>query len=218
MSMTSLAKAVIINLDKNGQSTQCLFNPNEYTFAKRNKWTEAKNAGQNMPQLEFSSGKPATLKMRLFFDTYAERTDVRNYTDQIWELAMVDENLIDSKTQKARPPMVRFQWGKTWSFDAVVTRLSQKFTLFLDDGLPVRAMLDTTFQQVRDSQKLRPQNPTTAGRGGERYWTVRSGETLAWVAYQVYNDSSKWRHIAEKNKLTQLRELVPGTILEIPNA
>jgi nucleoid-associated protein YgaU len=79
-------------------------------------------------------------------------------------------------------------------------------------------MLDTTFQQVRDSQKLRPQNPTTAGRGGERYWTVRSGETLAWVAYQVYNDSSKWRHIAEKNKLTQLRELVPGTILEIPNA
>src|SRR5689334_20597653 len=133
MSNSSLAKALILNLDKSGKRIPCLFNPTEYTFSKQNSWVQGNTSGKDMPSLEFGSGQPATLQLQLFFDTYAERTDVRaGYTDAIWELMAVDADLKDSKTQKSRPPMVRFQWGKSWSFDAVITNISQKFTLFLD--------------------------------------------------------------------------------------
>jgi predicted Zn-dependent protease len=220
MSTTSLAKAVIVNLDQGGNPIPCMFNPKEYTFTKQNKWSEGKNSGKDVPQLEFSSGQPSKLKMQLLFDTYFkdQQTDVREYTDGIWELMMVDQNLVDPKTQRARPPMVRFQWGKTWSFDAVIINISQKFILFLDDGTPVRAQLDVTFQQIKDSRQLRPQNPTSGGTGGEQVWTVKEGETLAWIAYKVYRDSNQWRKIAQHNRLTSVRQIAPGTVLEIPNA
>jgi predicted Zn-dependent protease len=195
-----------------------MFNPEEYSFSKQNSWTEGTTTGSNMPELEFSSGQPATLQMQLFFDTYALRKDVRaEYTDAIWALMMVDENLKDTRSQKARPPMVRFQWGRSWSFDAVITSITQKFTLFLGDGTPVRATLDVSFRQIKDTKKLKPQNPTSGGIGGERVWRVEDGDTLAGIAYQCYGDPTDWRPIAAANGLRTVRRLRPGTLLTIPN-
>lgn len=219
MDNASLAHAKIINLDGGGSPIECMFNPKEYSFSKRNQWTPGKSKGSNMPQLEFGGGQPATLQMQLFFDTYAKGKDVRKeYTDAIWQLMMVDQTLKDPKNKKGRPPKVRFQWGSAWSFDAVITSINQKFTLFLSDGTPVRATLDVTFQQIKDAALFPPQNPTSGGVGGERVWTVNEGDTLAWIAYKEYGDSNQWRLIADANRLTQVRRLVPGTVLEIPNA
>lgn len=224
MSNTTLAKATIINKDKPAMRVECMFNPKEYTITKQNKWTEAGNSGSNMPQLEFTNGQPATLKMQLFFDTYAQGKDVRSYTNKLWEMMMVDPDLPQTiqgskndKTQKYRPPVVLFQWGETVSFEAVITNITQKFLLFLDKGTPVRATLDVTFQQASDPNKLPMQNPTSGGAGGERVWTVTAGDTLIGIAYRVYGDSNKWRRIAEANRLTQVRRLAPGTVLVIPN-
>lgn len=218
MTTTSLAKALIINLDAGGTRVTCLFNPTEYTFSKQNSWVQGETSGKDMPVLEFSSGMPATLQMQLFFDTYTEKLDVRaEYTDAIWSLMAVDPALKDAKTQRSRPPMVRFQWGKSWSFDAVITSISQRFTLFLDDGTPVRATLDVSFQQVKDTRQLRPQNPTSGGDGGERVWTIGAGDTLAWIAFKMYGDSTRWRPIAEANHMPTVRRLTPGMVLVIPN-
>jgi predicted Zn-dependent protease len=219
MDDTTLAKATIRNLDRPGStSVSCMFNPKEYTFQKSNSWKEGETPAQNTSELQFSGGKPATLTMQLFFDTYADRIDVRDkYTDAFWDLMIIDESLKDKKNKFGRPPRVLFQWGRTWSFEAVITSMKQQFTLFLDTGIPVRATIDVTFQQVRDAKQLRPQNPTSGGDGGERIWRVQEGDTLAWIAYREYGDTAKWRLIATVNQLNRVRELVPGTILVIPN-
>lgn len=219
MSGTSLAKASIINLDKGGSPIECMFNPKEYAFAKQNSWSRGKTKGKNVPHLEFGGGQPATLTMQLFFDTYESGKDVRKeYTDAIWSLMMVDDSLKDQKSNKSRPPRVRFQWGSAWSFDAVITSITQRFTLFLADGTPIRATLDVTFQQVKDEKLFPKQNPTSGGRGGGRVWKVKQGDTLAWIAYREYGDPTAWRRIADANRLTRVRHLRPGTVLEIPHA
>jgi nucleoid-associated protein YgaU len=223
MSNASLVKAVIINLD-NSNRVECLFNPKEYTFAKQNKWERKKTSGGNVPQLSFGGGDPATLQMELFFDTYADTApgatpkDVRKqYTDALWKLMMVDPALKDKKSKKGRPPRVRFQWGSAWSFNAVISNIQQKFTLFSPDGTPVRATLTVSFQQEKDEASLAPQNPTSGGLGGERFWTVSEGDTLGWIAYREFGQTSEWRVIADANRLTNVRELVPGTVLVIPS-
>jgi nucleoid-associated protein YgaU len=104
-----------------------------------------------------------------------------------------------------------------WSFEAVILSISQKFTLFRYDGRPLRATLDVTFRQIKDSKLLPAQNPTSGGDGGERYWTVSEGDTLAWIAYQTLGESTDWRRIAKANRLTSVRHLKPGTVLVIPN-
>lgn len=239
MSDMGMASAKIID-QEHGTSVDCLFNPKEYTFSKQNSWTANKTKGKNVAQFEFGSGQPAILTMQLFFDTYTqiksdsdeagEPKDVRKeYTQKIWEMMQVDPNLGSlsasggsssgpAKHKKGRPPIVIFQWGSTWSFKAVITSLKERFTLFLPDGTPVRSTLDITFQQIQDKNDHPPTNPTSGGVGGERVWQVNEGDTLAWIAYKVYGDSALWWLIAEANRLTRVRQLLPGTVLEIPNA
>jgi nucleoid-associated protein YgaU len=218
MDASSLAKAVIINLERPGAPVKCMFNPKEYTLSKQNSWARTQAPGRNLPQIEFTSGEPASMQMQLFFDTYDTGADVRDkYTSHLWRLMMVDENLRDPRTFKARPPRVRFIWGKSWAFDAVMTSMRQQFTLFNNLGFPVRASVDVTFMQVKDSTSLRMQNPTSGGTGGERVWRVSAGDTLAWIAFKEYGDATKWRLIAAANRLTSLRRLQPGSVLVIPN-
>ena len=72
-------------------------------------------------------------------------------------------------------------------------------------------------EQVKDDAQLAPQNPTSGGLGGERFWTVVEGDTLQWIAYKEYGDATRWRAIADANNLPAVRHLEPGTTLVIPN-
>ncbi len=216
MASSKPEKARIINLDdKSERPIECLFNPNEYTFSKRNTWTAGKVPGKNVPQLEFSGGDSMTLTMQLFFDTYATGQDVRRITNRIWKLMNINEKLTDMTSVKGRPPMVEFQWGSTWSFQAVITSISQKFTMFRYDGTPVRATLDVTFQQAKEKGKYPGQNPTTVGEPGYRRRVVTEEDTIDWIAYEEYGDSAMWRFIADTNNLDDPSRLKPGQVLAI---
>src|SRR5205823_1945553 len=135
-SRTAPVKATIINRDKAGsQPIHCMFNPKEYSFTKNNQSQPGETKGTDIPQMEFQSGKPATLSLNdLTFYTYGmdPPKDVRaEYTNKLWELTLVDAANKDPKSGKSRPPIVRFQWGEAWSFDAVITVMTKKFTMFL---------------------------------------------------------------------------------------
>jgi len=186
---SGLAKATIKNMDrKDLPPVTCMFNPKEYKFQKTNSWKEGETPAKDISQLQFTGGKAATLTMQLFFDTYEARTDVREeYTDALWELMKIDQSKKDKKNKFGRPPLVMFQWGRTWAFQAVITSMTQQFTLFLDTGVPVRATVDVTFQQVSDPAHLASQNPTSeawvaSGSGGCRRATPWRGSLTASMA------------------------------------
>ena len=211
-----LVKATITNLDTN-DSIECLFNPKEYTFSKSNNWAQSKTKGKNVPKLEFNGGNPTDLKVQLFFDTYESGEDVRKkYTHAIWQLAMVNKDKQDPKTKKSQPPKCEFRWGSMWSFKAVLADITQKFTLFLPDGTPVRATLDVTFRQTEDEGLFPKQNPTSGGMPGHRTRIVKAGETLDWIASQEYGEAKYWRYIAEVNRIDNPFHIKPGMVLQLP--
>jgi len=215
-----MAKAVLYNLDTNTEILKCNFNPKDYSISREAKWKDAPNKGTDLPVVEFTSTAPATMTLKLFFDTFEKREDVRKaYTDKIWSLLDVstDAKVKSPRSKKSRPPKVQFRWGKTKFFDAVITKIDQSFSLFLSDGTPVRAEVTIGLQQVKKIDDYPKQNPTSGGVGGERLWTVADGDTLAWIAYKEYGDTKRWRSIAEANRLTNVRRLTPGTVLVIPN-
>jgi len=213
-------KAIIKNLDGTSPAeVVCQYNPKEYTISKQNKWAAAKTQSANdVPQFEFSGGDPMSLKVQLFFDTTETESDVSGLTKDLFTLMMVSEKLKNPKTNKSRPPRVCLIWSNTPSFESVITSASQKFTLFRSDGTPLRATVDVTFQQISDPNQYPPQNPTSGGDGGEQLWSVKTGDTLAWISYKVYGDSTRWRLIADANRLLDVRRLTPGMTLVIPNA
>lgn len=200
-------KATIVNVETD-EKIECMFRPKEYSLSKTNTWNKKDVKEGNVPKFEFGGGQAATLTMELFFDTYEAGKDVRNHTKKIWDLMEVPK---DGK----EPPRCQFMWGKFWSFTAVITKITQKFTLFLSNGTPVRSTLNVTFQQVFEEKKYPAQNPTTVSKKGYKMRRIREGETLDWIAYNEYGDASQWRFLADINNLESPRRLQPGQTLVI---
>jgi hypothetical protein len=221
-----LTRATITANEGSGGSIQCLFNPSEYTIAKSIHWQPRRNVGKDVPVMEFTGGGGRSLTMELFFDTYegpmgnpGQRTgtgDVRSIVDKLWKLTMIDESLKNQTTQQGRPPMVVFQWGPSWSFKAVITSLSVRYTLFRRDGTPVRAVASATFQEAEDEKSQKGTNPTSESLPGYKRREVAQKDTLALIAYEEYGDPTEWRRIAEENDLENPLDLTLGTVLGIP--
>jgi len=210
----ALEKAYITNLENN-ERIDCLFNPTEYAISKNNQWESVKVMGDDVPMPKFISGGAMTLTMTLFFDTYEEKKDVRAYTEKLFKLMRVDSKLRNKKNKKGRPPRCMFNWGKKWGFKAIIKRMKQRFTLFLEDGTPVRATVEVTFQQVEKEGSYPPQNPTTRGELDRSVRLVRPGDRLDLIAYEEYGDPTLWKHIAEANDLANPLAIQPGQRLVI---
>jgi hypothetical protein len=168
----------------------------------------------------------AKLSLQLFFDTYEAHyhggrqlnqagDDVRRYTRALWNMMKVSERKRNQTTGRGEPPHVRFTWGALWSFEAVIESISQKFTLFLNDGTPVRATLDVSFKQIVDEGQYPRQNPTSGGHPGDRLRVVRAGESLAQIAFEEYGDATIWRYLAETNRVDDPLRLRAGQVLVI---
>lgn len=209
-----LAPATIENLATHDK-VYCMFNPNEYTLAKTNQYATDKVKGKNTPKVKFSQGGSETLKLQLFFDSYAEGTDIRAHTQALWKMMMVSDQKKNQKNNKSEPPHVAFDWG-VFHFEAVITSISQKFTLFLEDGTPVRTTVDVTFQQVEDKQDHHGQNPTSGGGPPIQTHIVQAEDRLDLIAAHVYGDPTQWRVIARENGITHPLHLREGQQLIIP--
>ncbi|NLH99227.1 MAG: peptidoglycan-binding protein [Chthonomonadales bacterium] len=211
-----LTKAKIINEDTR-ETIECLFNPTEYTIAKANSWQPKPVVGKNVPKLDFTGGGSRTLDLELFFDVFEKKgADVRTYIDKLWKLTMIDESKKHPKTRRSRPPLCTFQWGGNWSFKAAITNLSVRYTLFRDDGKPVRAIAHVTMQEAEDDSEQRKTNPTSGSEPGRKRREVRPHDTLALISFEEYGDAKHWRRIAEENKIEDPLSLRPGMILSIP--
>jgi len=193
-----------------------MFNPYEYSVSKTNTYSENAQNQSDVPHVEFKKAGAQTLRLQLVFDTYETGRDVSRTTNQLWKLMEAKTRRQGNRTRKIPPPEVAFEWG-VFRFEAVITNMTQKFTLFKIDGTPVRATVDVTFTQYVDKNDYPGQNPTSGGGDIERIWRVVAGDRLDAIAYQVYGEVSKWNLIAERNKIRDPLALHPGRTLIIPS-
>lgn len=209
MATGSNDKATIKNLTS-GEEVSCIFRPKEYAFSKSNEWEKGKAAGASMKPPRFKGGAPMNLTLELLFDTYELKQDVRNTTGKLWQMMKVTTQRMDGNTRRSEPPIVEFRWGSFWSFKAVITQISEKFTLFLPEGTPVRSQVNLQLMQAQEEGRYPGQNPTSGGRDGYAVHIVKEGETIDWIAFQEYGSPNVWRHLADVNNLDDPDRLRPG--------
>lgn len=202
-----LEKALIKN-EKTQEEIEVLFNPNEYNLESGNQFAWEKMPGLSSPIAQFISGEAETLTMDLFFDSYEEKEDVRvKYTSKITNLLKVNKDL-------HAPPVCSFIWGSL-EFKGIVERVSQRFTMFLDSGKPVRATLNVTFkgqQSIREQFQEIPRQ--SSDRTKQRM--LRQGEHLWMIAAEEYENPGLWREIARANGIDNPRLLETGKFLTVP--
>lgn len=215
--MASLEKAILINTATSAVIA-VMFNPAEYSLDKDNNYASMGVPGLSGPLLQFVHGNARTLSMELFFDTYEEnrrgsaivnaaQSDVRIQVRKVTRLMEIEPSL-------HTPPVVEFHWGSL-HFTGVLTKASQKYTMFLPTGIPVRATVQVTFQEYINSDRENDPIGRETRDFTKRHW-VQHGETLASIAAKYYGEPAEWRAIAARNDIDHVGRLNPGTLLTIP--
>lgn len=209
-----LVPAKITNLISN-QEVKCLFNPEQYTITKTNTWEKKNVIGQNLPNVSFSQGGAQSLKLKLIFDSLEAGTDVRAYTDPLWNMMMIDSSTENAQSGKGTPPPVAFEWGGLY-FKAIITTMSQRYTLFSEAGVPLRCEVDVTLEQFLD---IVPAEQTGSSGGGSAPGgdTVRQGDRIDHVASRSTGDPNNQRAVAEQNNIDDPSRIPNGTTLSTPN-
>ncbi|MTI85719.1 MAG: LysM peptidoglycan-binding domain-containing protein [Firmicutes bacterium] len=205
--MLEKAKIFVKRGDGQKETIEVLFNPSEYVIEKGNKYSWQEIPGLSTPVAQFVSGESEKLTMDLFFDTSEKKEDVRNHSSKISDLLNIDKDL-------HAPPVCEFRWG-TVSFKGILESVSQKFTMFLSSGKPVRATLNVSFKKWQSITEQFQETPRqSSDRTKQR--TLKQGEELWIIASQEYEDPACWREIAIANDIDNPRILEPGRQLKIP--
>lgn len=203
-----------------------LFNPAEYNLTAAANYSEKSVPGLDGPITQFISGAAYSLSMTLMFDTYetspaqaganvaaksstdpVKPTDVSLLTREITKLTTIDGTL-------HAPPLVQFIWGSL-SFKGVITQVNQSYTMFMEDGMPVRAKLDVTFQSVLDVATSKKASPFESP-DRTKCLTIEQGMQIWNLAWQEYGDPEMWRVIAKANGIMNPRLVYPGQIIKLP--
>ncbi len=202
----ALEKANIINLDTN-ESLAVMFNPQEYAIEKQTGWEGAAVHGLDAPELQFTSGQAQTLRLELVFDTFESDTDVRQYTQKLQDFTLVNADL-------HRPPVVMFSWGKT-QFQSVLVHLKLRFTLFNQQGIPLRAFAQIELREFSPAKQQHQKKPRNSPDHTKKRVVVE-GETLAQISQQEYGTPHSWRLIAKHNSIADPLDLKAGLVLLVP--
>jgi nucleoid-associated protein YgaU len=104
-------------------------------------------------------------------------------------------------------------WGGL-RFKAVIERLSQRFTMFREDGVPVRATLNVTFKEYKTIQDQL--NPPMQSADWSKRVTIVELDRLCLIAAVEYEDPTVWRVIADANEIENPRLLQPGVEIRLP--
>jgi len=200
-----------ITIEHTGQRIVVQYNPEEYSVNKDNNFAAQSIPGLGSPLVQFVNGNQRTLEVELFFDSYDTpafvKDDVRVQTNQVADLMKLDSDL--------HAPPVLVVGMASLQFRCVLSRVSQRFIMFLPSGVPVRARMTCTFiEYVDPAQEAAAANLQTADFS--KVHVVADTETPSEIAGRLYNDVAQWRPIAVANGIADPRAIRPGDALRIP--
>jgi hypothetical protein len=194
-----------------------MFSPKEFTESYTAKWAE----GGDQSKTVFKGYTRENLTLEAIFDSYSTANgpkDVReNRQGVVGGYALTNvlstsasviygvkhlkslltpvENPKDSSTKV--PPILVFQWGN-FSYRGHLETLNIKYTMFLPDGVPVRAKVNMNLKAYMTDKEALGALGQEACR---KVRTVVDGMRLDLVASSEMKDPAAWKEIARLNNI-----------------
>lgn len=198
---------------------EAFINPKSYTTKKVVEYSPAEVIGNPAPTYFFSNMGPETLVLdEIIVDgtgltegtinSLLAHQDVEKYIEE-FKKVVCDYNGNTHGTN-----FLKISWG-TLIFECVCKSVTVKYTLFKPDGTPLRAYISLDLQKSVDWES----KSKSAGMNSPdltHLRTVKAGDTLPLMSYQIYGDSSYYMEIARVNKLSSVNAIKPGDQIYFP--
>jgi hypothetical protein len=192
-----------------------------------------------------TGGGCTELVLELLFDvaiagSTIETEDVRELSGPFWRLA---ENRKSGANVHARPPLVRFVWGRSWNVPGYVSAVAERLEYFSESGAPRRSFLKMRLLRASDETDVEAVRPglssteldsmpeltpasgapvenvvvhTVPGGGANEEGQRGSSERLDVIAHEMYGNPGMWRLIAYYNGITDPLADLGGRTISLP--
>ncbi len=190
-------------------------NPDSYTQS-----IEICYSGEQAQGTSSGSGKQSHTKSReMSFDLLLDRTGALGHT--LPSPVGVEADIKHFKTLTLdydgkihKPRYLVLLWG-TLIFFCQLKSLNVEYKMFNKAGVPVRAVLKTTFKEFIE-EKLRTIFEQKSSPDLTHVRTVKEGDTLPMLAFEIYGDPGYYLEVARVNNIVNFRNLEPGREIKFP--
>lgn len=193
-----------------------LLNPEKYTLKYKVEYTEAQGQGTSATQPKFVRSLPEDFETDFLFD----RTGVIQGQDNSTGDGIIDDIqnfkkiVFDYSGDEHKPNYIMIGWG-TLLFKGTLLEMSIEFKLFSPDGTPLRAVVKTKFKgSIEDDLRVAKENNNSPDLTHIR--TVKEGDTLPLMTFNIYGDSKYYLQVAAVNNLSNFRKLKVGQDIKFP--
>lgn len=203
--------------DFNNESKAALslpVNPAKVKVTKGVRYAEDKQLGSLNGSNSYVRYKPETFYFECLFDATNVIEDNESKMpvhDMVDEL---EQRLYDYNTEAHRPSFVKVEYGDI-NFYGQLKTLETEYTLFDNDGIPLRAELKVTLTGYC-SQKEEKAHFSKRSPDVSRLVTLKEGQTLAALCYEIYGDALLVGQVARFNNLNGYRNIPAGTEILLP--
>lgn len=152
--MSALIKAKLISVDSPFH-VEFMFNPTQLDFSRSISLEQSAGARteQGMNKTSFKHPNPYTLSINnILIDRYESGGTVIKDIETFKKTVEFGVEVNGVK----RPPLYLFTWGSQDYLKCFVKTLKYKLTMFNNQGLPVRAFVDLTLEEIDLSNQLGP--------------------------------------------------------------
>lgn len=186
------------------------YNPEEYSKTLNIEYNTAQGDGTTALPGSFRRIKPNELNFKFVFDgtgASGKKIEVHDKVEKFFEVVGYDGEI-------HRPRYLKIIWGKLES-KCVLTKADVNYKMFYPNGKPLRASIECTFLEIRDD-RTRVAEADDSSPDLTHFITVKDGDSLPSLCYQIYGDKNYYIKIAEVNKLNNFSKLVTGQTLLFP--
>ena len=217
--------------DAPGDAYTVQVNPSSYTLNHLINYSYQRGQGASASEAVFTDSAPTNLQFEFLFDGTGVVPKpsvlgdiplvgaIASALSQDGPFVVMDEikkfnKFINYDGEIHRPRYLLLIWGSL-VFPCVLTSLSYRFTLFKQDGTPLRAIASCTFcESIPEAERVRRENASSPDLTHLR--DVREGDTLPYLTQEIYGNPHLYLEVARVNKLVNFRRLRPATRLSFP--
>lgn len=195
-------------------SFEALINPETYTLEYKVKTSDSQGQGTSGAQTKFEYTLPEELTFDFLFDNTG-LIDAKPKADGVF--ADVDEFrklLTEYQGDSHEPYHLKLVWGNL-IFKGRAIEVGITYKLFNPDGQPIRAVVRVKFKGSIEEKK-RSALEDRHSPDVSRRRTVKPGDTLPFMCFEVYGDPRHYVFVANSNRLDDFRRLTVGAPLLFP--
>ena len=210
--MTIVAYANNKYSGKGKQKCTVKINPSSYTHNHQVNYNNVTAQGAPGTTLKFKGIPPETISFDIYFDATGaienNKVAIKTQLDQFKKVCFNYNGDIHE------PNYLIVNWGSL-VFKCKLTSLDINYTLFKQDGTPLRAKASVKFEEAIDANLI-AKEANNKSPDLTHMVTVKQGDTLPVICNEIYGDCSYYLDVAKYNNIINFRNLIPGTKLYLP--